>query len=152
MNSRPDNPSDFRFTRHWFVHTWDKISVPAAAVMLALAIGAIIILFQKVNPFTAYFSLLKGSFGDLSAIGRTLEKTTPLVMGGLAVAFAFKAGLFNIGAQGQLLFGAMVSALVGFGIEGLPSVCHIPLGRRCGPPARGSSTGTQPARPPSPAS
>ncbi len=127
MNIRPDNPSDIRLPHHWYVNVWHTISVPAAAVILALAIGAIIIFFQGVGPFSAYFSLLKGSFGDLNAIGRTLEKTTPLVLGGLAVAFAFKAGLFNIGAQGQLLFGALVSALVGFGVKGLPAVCHIPL-------------------------
>ena len=127
MNSTPDNPSDILFTRQWYVHAWHTMSVPAAAVILALVIGAIIILFQGVNPFSAYLSLLNGSFGDLSAIGRTLEKSTPLVLGGLAVAFAFKAWLFNIGAQGQLLFGAIVSALVGFGVKGLPAVCHIPL-------------------------
>ena len=127
MNSTPDNLFKFRLTRQWYILAWYKLSVPAAAVIMALVLGAIIILFQGVSPFTAYLSLLKGSFGDLNAIGRTLEKTTPLILGGLAVAFAFKAGLFNIGAQGQLLFGAMVSALVGFGIKGLPAVCHIPL-------------------------
>jgi simple sugar transport system permease protein len=122
-----DNSSDFRLTRQWYVHAWHTISVPVAALMLALGIGVIIILFHGASPFTAYISLLKGSIGDLNAIGRTFEKTTPLVLSGLAVAFAFKAGLFNIGAQGQLLFGAMVSALVGFGIKGLPAGCHIPL-------------------------
>jgi simple sugar transport system permease protein len=70
---------------------------------------------------------MQGSLGDIKAFGRTLEKTTPLVLSGLAVAFAFKAGLFNIGAQGQLLFGAIVAALVGFGVKGLPAAIHVPL-------------------------
>jgi simple sugar transport system permease protein len=56
-----------------------------------------------------------------------LEKATPLIFSGLAVAFEFKAGLFNIGAQGQLVFGALVSAVVGFSVTGLPSLLHIPL-------------------------
>ncbi len=137
MNSTPDNPSDSRFTRQWYVHMWHTISVPAAAVMLALLIGAVLIVLQGASPFSAYASLLKGSFGDLSAFGRTLEKATPLVLSGLAVALAFKAGLFNIGAQAQLLFGALVSALVGFGIKGLPAVCHIPLALFAGAVAGG---------------
>ena len=59
--------------------------------------------------------------------GRTLEKATPLIFGGLAVAFAFKAGLFNIGGQGQLLMGAIVAAYVGFAVDGLPFIIHMPL-------------------------
>jgi len=56
-----------------------------------------------------------------------LEKATPLVFSGLAVSFAFKAGMFNIGAQGQLLLGALTSAAVGFGVHGLPPVLHVLL-------------------------
>jgi simple sugar transport system permease protein len=70
---------------------------------------------------------MQGAFGNMNAFGRTLEKATPLIFSGLAVAFGFKAGLFNIGAQGQLLFGAITAAAIGFGIEGLPTLIHIPL-------------------------
>ena len=69
----------------------------------------------------------KAHLATSKALGRTLEKATPLIFSGLAVAFGFKAGLFNIGAQGQLLFGAIVAAALGFGIEGLPAIIHIPL-------------------------
>ncbi len=106
---------------------WSAVSVPLAAVLLAALIGAIILAVSGANPFSAYAALLQGSFGNLRAIGRTLEKATPLIFSGLAVAFAFKAGLFNIGAQGQLLFGAIIAAWIGFGIEGLPAIIHIPL-------------------------
>lgn len=106
---------------------WRVISVPLAAVGLALAIGAVILLFSGASPIQAYGALLRGAFGGATQFGRTLEKATPLIFSGLAVAFAFKAGLFNIGAQGQLLLGALVSAALGFGLTGLPAIIHVPL-------------------------
>ncbi|HCB37009.1 MAG TPA: ABC transporter permease [Acidimicrobiaceae bacterium] len=101
--------------------------VPIVAVLLGLAIGAMLIAAQGYSFLTAYRALAEGGLGDADAILRTLQKTTPLVFGGLAVAFAFKAGLFNIGGQGQLLMGAVFAAAVGFGLEGLPMVIHLPL-------------------------
>ena len=106
---------------------WRAISLPFVAVLLALAISAVILLLSGSNPIVAYLALFRGAFGSLAAIGRTLEKATPLVFTGLAVAFAFKAGLFNIGAQGQLLLGALTAAVIGFSIEGLPPLLHITL-------------------------
>ncbi len=106
---------------------WRAISVPVGAVLLASLIGAVILAVSGASPWQAYGALLQGSFGNAAAIARTLEKTTPLVFSGLAVAFAFKAGLFNIGAQGQLLLGALVSAWVGFAVPGLPPVLHVLL-------------------------
>lgn len=106
---------------------WRGISLPLAAVVLALLIGAILLVVSGANPIQAYGALLKGAFGSPVAIQRTLEKATPLVFAGLAVAFAFKAGLFNIGAQGQLLIGAIVAAWAGYAIEGLPAIIHAPL-------------------------
>ena len=103
------------------------ISVPTMAVILAVLIGTIIILVSGSNPILAYYGMLKGSFGSMDAILRTLEKATPLIFSGLAVTIGFKAGLFNIGAQGQLLTGALASAAVGFMITGLPWYVHAPL-------------------------
>lgn len=106
---------------------WRAISVPLGAVILAAAIGAVILLVSGANPIEAYAALLKGAFGSPEAIRRTFEKATPLIFSGLAVAFAFKAGLFNIGAQGQLLFGALTAAVIGFGVQGLPPILHAAL-------------------------
>lgn len=106
---------------------WRAISVPLVAIFLALLIGAIILLISGANPIEAYAALFKGAFGSPVAIQRTLEKATPLIFSGLAVAFAFKAGLFNIGAQGQLLLGAIAAAYVGYRITGLPFIIHAPL-------------------------
>jgi simple sugar transport system permease protein len=101
--------------------------VPLVAVLLALIIGAIILALSGANPLEAYGALLEGAFGSPAAIQRTLEKATPLIFTGLAVAFAFKGGLFNIGAQGQLLLGGVFAAAIGFGISGLPLIIHAPL-------------------------
>jgi simple sugar transport system permease protein len=103
------------------------VLLPGLAVVLGLIIGAILMLAAGKNPIQAYWAMAEGAFGSGERFGRTLEKATPLVMGGLAVALAFKAGLFNIGGQGQLLLGAAFAAWVGFNFS-MPSVLHIPLG------------------------
>ena len=102
-------------------------AVPLIAVGLALGIGAIVLAVSGANPIEAYGALIDGSLSSQKTIGRTLEKATPLIMGGLAVAFAFRAGLFNIGGQGQLVVGGIFAAAVGFGFEGLPWIIHAPL-------------------------
>jgi simple sugar transport system permease protein len=79
------------------------------------------------NPFLAYWGLLKGSVGSLDAISRTIRKAIPFIFTGLSVAFAFKAGLFNIGASGQFLMGTIFAAAVGVNFEGLPWIIHMPL-------------------------
>ena len=106
---------------------WRPISVPVMAVVISLLLGALLLLISGTNPLVAYGGLLEGAFGDARALRTTLENATPLIFSGLAVAFAFKAGLFNIGAQGQLVFGSLAAAIVGFGVTGLPAVIHIPL-------------------------
>lgn len=102
-------------------------ALPVASVLLGLIIGGVLMAVQGHPVHTAYGGLFEGSFGGSDALLRTFQKATPLIFGGLAVAFAFKAGLFNIGGQGQLLVGAACAAAVGFSIEGLPAVVHLPL-------------------------
>lgn len=106
--------------------SWQQFVTPLAAVVFGLLAGALLIWLSGDDPIVAYRGMAEGSLGDSEAFGRTLDKATPLVLGGLAVAFAFKAGLFNIGGQGQLLLGAVFSAWVGFRF-GLPAFVHIPL-------------------------
>lgn len=124
MSEEQATPND---VTNFLVRTWRAVSVPLVAIVLALLIGAIILIASGSNPIEAYVALFRGSFGSGAAVGRTLEKATPLILGGLAVAFAFKAGLFNIGGQGQLLFGAIISAYLGFAITRLPFIVHMPL-------------------------
>jgi simple sugar transport system permease protein len=127
-----ENEKTSRWTR-----LWHAMAVPVLSIILAMVIGGIILLFSGNNPFEAYAALIKGSFGSAAAFGRTLEKATPLIFGGLAVAFAFKAGLFNIGGQGQLLIGAIVAAYVGFAFDGMPFIIHMPLALIAGAVAGG---------------
>jgi simple sugar transport system permease protein len=121
------SPATDQKKNSWLARGLREAIIPVVAVLLAMLIGAVILLISGANPVEAYIALFQGAFGSLPALGRTLEKATPLVFSGLAVAFAFKAGLFNIGAQGQLLFGAITAAAIGFGIDGLPAIIHAPL-------------------------
>lgn len=97
------------------------------AVTIALLVGALVLLATGFSPLEAYGALIAGAFGDVYGIGQTLTQTTPIIFTALAFLFAFKAGLFNIGAEGQLLMGAFAAAIVGVYLDGLPSIIHIPL-------------------------
>ncbi len=101
--------------------------LPVAAVVTALLVGAVLLLIEGRSPLSAAAAIWVGSLGSPRAIGATLEKSTPLILTGLAVIVALKAGLFNIGAQGQLLMGAIMSAYVGYQLTGLPTAVHLPL-------------------------
>ena len=68
-----------------------------------------------------------GSLGSVAALTETTAEAAPLIAAGLGVALAFRAGLFNIGAQGQAVMGALVGAYLGFSVKGLPVLLHLPL-------------------------
>lgn len=124
--SEPVVPQDKKNWRNQLQMFGQELVVPLIAIVLAAVIGSLLILLSGASPAEAYGALLEGALGDANGVQRTLEKATPLIFSGLAVAFAFKAGLFNIGAQGQLIFGALVAAVVGYSVE-LPILLHIPL-------------------------
>ncbi len=109
-----------------------SLLVPLLAIVTAVIVGGLIILVVGGNPIAAYIGLAQGAFGSTDALSETAVWATPYIFAGLAVAFAFKGGLFNIGAEGQLAFGAVVSALIGYALPGwlhmnLPAYIHIPL-------------------------
>ncbi|HET7226154.1 MAG TPA: ABC transporter permease [Candidatus Eisenbacteria bacterium] len=99
---------------------------PLLAVLLALAAGAVFIAAIGERPLDIYALMLRGSFGNGYGFGQTLFKATPLVFTGLAVALAFRAGLFNIGAEGQLYLGAFAAAMTGVWLAPLPAVVLLP--------------------------
>ena len=76
---------------------------------------------------SAYGALFSGSLGSLAALSETLVAATPLILTGLAVAVPFRAGLFNIGGEGQVIVGGATAGFVGFTLTGLPLVVHLPL-------------------------
>lgn len=114
-------------TERLLSHLGRPLVIPTLAFVTALVAGAIIMLLSGDNPLPAYRGLAEGAIGDLSSISRSLRTATPLLLTGLSVAFAFKAGLFNIGASGQLLMGSIAAAAVGVNGEGLPAIIHVPL-------------------------
>ncbi|MBA3232616.1 MAG: ABC transporter permease [Propionibacteriales bacterium] len=123
-----------------------SIKVTVASIALALLIGAVLIIVSDKRvvesfgyvfsyPWDAvtrsgvavgesYAALVSGSVGSWDAITATLERAAPLISAGLAVTLAFRAGLFNIGAQGQLIIGAICAGYVGFSFD-LPPVVHV---------------------------
>lgn len=102
------------------------ILIPVLSVVLALIVGAIIVLFAGDNPLTAYWQLVQGAFSGSYNISETIVAAIPLMLTGLSVAFAFRSGLFNIGAEGQFYMGAIISVWVGFTVN-LPGYLLIPL-------------------------
>jgi ABC-type uncharacterized transport system permease subunit len=103
------------------------VAIQALAVFTALVLGGLLILATGGDPLLAYGGLWEGSFGRVASISETLVWATPYVFAGLAVALAFKDGLFNIGAEGQLSVGALAAAWVGFAVTGVPWPLHLLL-------------------------
>lgn len=87
--------------------------VPLVAVIAALAVGAIILLLQDVSPATAYSAMITGAFTNKNGLADTFVKAIPLLLVALGVAIAFRGGVINIGAEGQLIVGALLTTYVG---------------------------------------
>ncbi len=99
--------------KRWLGDAGLQLAVSAASVAVALAAGAVFILALGKNPFTVYGILVSGSIGDNYGLGQVVYKATTLAFVGVAVALSFRAGLFNIGAEGQLYLGGFMAAWVG---------------------------------------
>lgn len=98
------------------------------AALLAMAMASLLARLYGQSPLAMYRLLLAGTWGSVYGIGQVLFKTTPLVCTGLAVAVALRAGLFNVGAEGQLIVGALAAALCGAYLPiAVPSVVAVPL-------------------------
>jgi ABC-type uncharacterized transport system permease subunit len=127
-----------------------QLVVPILSLVTALVIGAIVIILSDPDFIAnvgsdpgaalaagfgsvggAYGGLLQGSIGnpfrDIGPVTETLLRATPLIFAGLAVALGFRAGLFNIGAEGQIYIGALFATAVGISFTGLPLLVHLPL-------------------------
>lgn len=103
------------------------ISMPILAVFTALVIGALIILASGGDPIRGYIGLWEGALGKPRSLSETVVAATPYIFAGLAVALAFRGGLFNIGVEGQIFIGSICAAWVGYAIPGLPWIIHMPL-------------------------
>jgi general nucleoside transport system permease protein len=115
---------------------WALAAVPFIAIVLSVIVGSIVIIFsewlvtQQFDPglaVSAYAALINGAVGNFNSIVNTLVNAVPLILGGLSVGLAFKAGLFNIGAQGQFLMGALGAVTVGVALREAPAIIGMPL-------------------------
>lgn len=103
----------------------EKLLSPIISIFIALAIGAVIILFLGGNVPLAMSSLFKGSFGSFRNLGQSLIASTPILFTGLSFAVAYRAGIFNIGAEGQFYMGAIAGAVVGLFFPNIPPSLKI---------------------------
>ncbi len=112
------------------------ILAPVIAVILALLIGAMVLMALGKNPIEAYGSMLNGAFGsfenwregNFSRLYNTITRAIPLLLVAVGICIAFRGGVINIGAEGQLFMGAVAVTAVSVGIgDGLPALLHVPL-------------------------
>ena len=103
-----------------------RIGISVLALVGAFAVGGIMVWLSGQNPYEAYRYLVVGSLGSVSAIAETLSKAAPLLVIALGVAIAFRARIFNVGAEGQLLIGGLAGAVVGAALHA-PGWLSVPL-------------------------
>jgi general nucleoside transport system permease protein len=106
--------------------------LPVIATLAALAVGAVMLLFLKVNPIVAYAALWDGAFGSTNAFAETLVKATPLLLVGLGICISFRGDVINIGGEGQMIIGAVLATWVGLNFTGLPGWLAITLSMLAG--------------------
>jgi len=115
---------------HWFSLPFAgflrSLLAPLAAVAIAIVGGGVLVVAVGQNPFQVYAILIEGGFVGWPNLSVALQLTTPLIFTGLAVAMSFRAGLWNIGAEGQMIMGALAAGIVGYAVPA-PIVLHIPL-------------------------
>jgi general nucleoside transport system permease protein len=140
VSTAPADTSDVRDpVGAWFASRIGGILVPIAATILAFLIGGLVVAVTGHNPWTAYKAIFEGTGltwfvhpWDLDSpaandLQQTLILMTPLVLTGIAVSFAFRCGLFNIGGQGQYWVGFFAALYIGTHMEGLTRPVHILL-------------------------
>jgi simple sugar transport system permease protein len=101
--------------------------LPVLATLIALAFGAVLLLLLGVNPIEAYGALFRGAFGTVSGLTQTLAKATPLLLVALGICIAFRAGVINIGGEGQIILGAIAASAVALALPNLPGILLVIL-------------------------
>jgi len=105
-----------------------RLGVPIASVLAAFVVAGIFLLLTGVNPIEVYAEMINAAFGTPRGISETLISSTPLILTGVAAAIAFKMLVWNIGGEGQFIFGAVVASGVAIWLgDGLPSIAMIPI-------------------------
>ncbi len=105
----------------------NKILVLGISLFISLLVGAVIFAICGYSPLSAYAAIFKGGLGSRSALINSLSQTMIIAFMGLAYIVAIRAGICNIGLEGQMYVGAIAAAVAGVYMRGLPGVIHIPL-------------------------
>ena len=116
----------FRLTKRKPLPGWARVVIPIAAIIATLVLSAIPILIAGGNLWKSYYYLFYGALGTRYNLLETFVKASPLLLTGLAVAFAFRAKFWNIGAEGQLLAGALAATVLGVSMGGMPQMVVLP--------------------------
>lgn len=103
-----------------------RFAAALMAVLVGFVISAIVLAAAGFNPISAFGALFQGAFGKPKYIANVIIKATPILLTGVSVAFAFKTGLFNIGAEGQYIIGTVFAAIVGIKLN-LPMPIQVPI-------------------------
>ncbi|NMC53598.1 MAG: ABC transporter permease [Chloroflexi bacterium] len=104
-----------------------NVIMPLLSILAAFLLSGLLILAWGSSPLQAYAALFSGAFGSLNALATTLTRLTPLVFTGLAVAYGYRSGFFNVGAEGQLFIGGLAAGWAAITFSGLPAALLIPL-------------------------
>jgi ABC-type uncharacterized transport system permease subunit len=109
----------------WLNLPFASIGLPLLSILIAILIGAVIMILMGFDPIKAYSALWQGSVGSLMQTSETLKTAIPLLLCGLGISFAFQAGAFNIGAVGQMYAGALAAVIVGGQFPEMYAPLHI---------------------------
>lgn len=104
----------------------ETLMVTTLSVVLGLVVGAVVLFLAGYDPYKAYSTMLLGVVSKPKFIAQTIVYSMPVILTGMSIAFAFKTGLFNIGAEGQFMIGAMTAAILGYTLH-LPAIIHVPV-------------------------
>lgn len=104
----------------------NKMFISLLSVILGFIVGAIVLKLSHISPIEAYSVMLEGAFGKPQYLAYVIIRATPLILTGLSVAFAFRTGLFNIGAEGQFIIGALTATILGIKFD-MPIFIQVPF-------------------------
>lgn len=106
---------------------WETVGQSFLSVVMALAVGGLLLWASGRNPFTAYASLFYGAFGTVDRFAETLVRATPILLIAISVSISFRCQVWNIGAEGQFVLGAIASTFVALNFTQLPTAVLMPL-------------------------
>ena len=109
-----------------------QVLVPVGAILLALLVGAVMLIALGADPVKAYQALVEGAFGNTNAVADTLVRATPLLFVGVGICISFRGGVLNIGGEGQLIMGALAATVVALNMTWAPGWVIIILAMTSG--------------------